>query len=105
MNCLEFHRMKLADPHRLPPEAQAHAAQCAACATFARSIDEAERDVERALATPVPEGLADRVLLHVHGARPAWRVWALAASIVLAIGIGLAALLSPAPAGEHYARQ
>ena len=105
MNCLEFHRLKLADPHRLPPEAQAHAAQCAACAAFASSVDEAERDLERTLATPVPEGLADRILLRVHGARPAWRVWALAAGVVLAIAIGLSTMLyRPAPA-EQYARQ
>ena len=105
MNCLEFHRAKLADPRRLPLEAQAHAAQCAACAAFASSVDEAERDLERTLATPVPDGLADRILLRVHGARPAWRAWALAASVVLAIAIGLATLLYPTPAGEHYARE
>jgi len=105
MNCLEFHRAKLADPRRLPPEAQAHAAQCGACAAFASSVDQAERDLERTLATPVPEGLADRILLRVHGARPAWRVWALAASVVLAIAIGLSTMLyRPAPA-EQYARQ
>jgi len=105
MNCLEFHRAKLADPRRLPPEAQSHAAQCAACAAFASSIDEAERDLERTLATAVPEGLADRILLRVHGARPAWRVWALAAGVVLAIAIGLSTMLyRPAPAEQH-ARQ
>jgi hypothetical protein len=105
MNCLEFHRAKLADPRRLPPEAQAHAAQCAACAAFASSVDEAERDLERTLETPVPEGLADRVLLRVHGAPPAWRVWALAASVVLAVAIGVSSVLyRPAPA-EQYARQ
>jgi hypothetical protein len=105
MNCLEFHRAKLADPRRLPPEAQAHAAQCAACAAFASSADDAERDLERTLATPLPEGLADRVLLRVQGGRPAWKVWALAASVVLAVAIGLATLLYPTPAGEHYARE
>jgi hypothetical protein len=53
----------------------------------------------------VPEGLADRILLRVHGARQAWRVWALAAGVVLAIAIGLSAMLyRPAPA-EQYARQ
>ena len=103
MNCLEFHRLKLADPHRLPPEAQAHAAQCAACAAFVISVDQAERDLERTLATPVPEGLADRVLLRVHGARPAWRAWAIAASVVLAITLGVTALLYQPASADHYA--
>ena len=105
MNCLEFHRAKLADPRRLPPEAQAHAAQCDACAAFAASVDEAERDVERTLATAVPEGLADRILLRVHGARPARRVWAIAASVVLAITLGVAALLYQPASADHYALQ
>jgi hypothetical protein len=105
MNCLEFHRLKLADPRRLPPEAALHAAQCAACGEFALRIDETELELARIMATPVPEGLADRVLLRVHAGRPAWKAWALAASVVLAIAIGLTALLYPAPAGEHYARE
>jgi len=105
MKCLEFHRAKLADPHRVPPEAQAHAAQCAACAAFAHSVDEAERELEHALATPVPEGLADRVLLRVHAPRTAWKMWALAASVVLGVGLALSAMFyRPAPA-ERYARE
>lgn len=105
MKCLDFHRAKLADPHRLSAEAQTHLAECGACAAFAGGVDEAERGIERALAAPVPEGLADRVLLRVHGSRPAWRAWALAASIVLGSAVVLAALLyRPSPA-EHYARQ
>ncbi|HEY5896074.1 MAG TPA: DUF3379 family protein [Burkholderiales bacterium] len=105
MNCLDFHRAKLAEPTRLGPEAQSHAAQCAACAAFAHSVDETERDLERALATPVPDGLADRVLLRVHGRRPAWYRWALAASVAIVVAVGLArALYVPAP-GDQYARK
>ena len=103
MNCLEFHRAKLGDPHRLPPAAQAHAAECAACAAFARSVDEGERELERALATAVPEGLADRVLLRVHSGRRAWTVWALAASLLLAAALGAYHLL-PKDQPELYAR-
>ena len=62
-------------------------------------------DVERTLATAVPEGLADRILLRVHGARPAWKVWALAASVVLAIGLGVTALLYQPASAQHYAQQ
>ncbi|HYY59934.1 MAG TPA: DUF3379 family protein [Burkholderiales bacterium] len=106
MKCLEFHRAKLADPRQLHPPAQEHLAQCAACAAFAKSVDEAERQLERSLAVPVPDGLADRVLLRVGAPRrPVWKVWALAASVVLGAGLALSAMLyRPAPA-EHYARQ
>src|SRR5436189_575126 len=40
MNCLEFHREKLADPRRLSAEARAHARACANCAAFAPSVAE-----------------------------------------------------------------
>ena len=100
MNCLEFHRAKLADPRRLSPEARSHAGGCASCAAFAASVDEAEREIEHTVSVPVPEGLADRALLRAHGTRRAWRPWALAASVVLAVAIGAAAPLHE-PAGPQ----
>lgn len=113
MNCLEFHRAKLAEPRHLPPEAREHAAQCAGCRIFAAGVDDSERELEKAIAVPLPDGLADRVLLRVRSGRPAWRTWALAASLVLAVAIGAAAMLyDRAPAGpfavhaiEHVAME
>jgi hypothetical protein len=103
MNCLEFHRQKLGDPRRLSAEAQTHAQGCADCLTFARSVDDAEAQLQQGLATPVPEGLADRVLLRVHASgRPAWRAWALAASVVIGVALTFV-LLQTTPSGE-YAR-
>jgi len=104
MNCIEFHRVKLAEPRRLPAPAQAHAAQCAACAAFAKSVDEDERELEQVLATPVPDGLADGILLGVHAQRQAWKAWALAASLLVAVALGLAAYLLRSPEGDQYAR-
>ena len=103
MNCLEYRRLKLADPRSLPEAARAHAAVCANCAAFARNVDEEGAELQRAIAVPVPEGLADRVMLRATGVdRPAWRAWALAASIVLGIGLATAFLVrQPADA---YAR-
>jgi hypothetical protein len=101
MNCLEFHREKLADPHRLSPEARSHAQTCASCGAFARSVDEAERGLEQALATPVPEGLADRIILRSRTRNRTWRAWALAAGIVLAVAAGFAGLR---PGEDRYAR-
>jgi hypothetical protein len=103
MNCLEFHRAKLADPRRLPPEAREHAAGCSTCAAFAREVDETERELERALAVPVPDGLADRAILRARTPQRPWRRWALAASVLVALALG-AWQLAPRNPPELYAR-
>jgi len=46
-------------------------------------VDETEHGLEHALATPVPDGLADRIILRSRTPNRARRVWALAASVVL----------------------
>jgi len=92
-HCLAFRRAKLADPYRLPADAQAHLAGCPLCQAFARRIDAHEHRIARALDVPVPEGLEDRLLLGLRGRRHwPWRSLAVAASVVLSIGIGLAGL-------------
>jgi hypothetical protein len=92
MNCLEFRRSALIDPLHPGSEAMEHAARCDQCAQFHRSLCRQEEALYRALSVPVPEGLADRVLLRSRpglGAR-AWRVLAaLAAVLVLALGLRL----------------
>ena len=103
MNCLEFRRQKLADPRRLSAQAQSHLQGCPGCTEFAQGVDETERSLEQALAVPVPEGLADRVLLGRRGAgRVAWRTWAIAAAVVLAIALGFGHLKNPP--SDQYAR-
>lgn len=103
MNCLELRREKLADPRRLSAQAQVHAAGCPACAAFAREADETEQALERALSVPVPEGLADRVILHARKPRRAWRAWALAASVVFAAGVGFS-FRDGLKSADEYAR-
>jgi len=89
MNCLEFRRLKLADPRRLTGAARTHANACAGCFAFAQRVDESEALLERALMVPVPEGLADRLLLRQTDAiRPRRRVFALAAGVVFAVAAG-----------------
>ncbi len=104
MSCLEFRREKLADPRRLPPETQAHASGCLACAAFAREVDENEQALERALHTQVPEGLAERIIFRSREPRVAWRAWALAASVVLAMALGLVLVQGPKGMPDQYAR-
>lgn len=103
MNCLEFRREKLADPRRLPPETQAHASGCPACAAFAREVDQSERALDRALMVSVPEGLADRIILQSRRPRLAWRAWALAASVLMAVALGFA-FWEGQKSAEDYAR-
>ncbi len=103
MNCLDFRRQKLADPRRLPEEARTHVSGCPSCAAFAREVDETELELERALAVPVPEGFADRALLHARAPRRAWRRWALAASVLAALALG-AFQFSRKDQPELYAR-
>lgn len=63
MNCLEFRRDKLADPRQGSPEALAHLRECAACRGFARAVIEIEVRIAATLSVPVPEGLAERIIL------------------------------------------
>ena len=94
MNCLEFRRAALADPHHPGHEALAHEASCPTCAHFYRELRMQEEALYEAMNVPVPDGLADRVLLRQ---RRGWRehffprftAQALAASLVLAALLGL----------------
>lgn len=99
MNCLGFRREKLADPRRLSDEARAHVRACHDCAVFACEVDETETEVDRALQVPVPEGLADRIIFHSRKPRAAWRGWALAAVLVLGVGVGVAPMVKHLPTG------
>lgn len=93
MNCLEFRRAALANPHHPGHEALAHEAECASCARYYRELRQQEELLYEEMNIPVPEGLADRVLLR---SRSGWRDWlaprfavsALAASLILAVALG-----------------
>jgi hypothetical protein len=90
MNCLEFRREKLADPRRLPPEALAHLNDCAACRGFAAEVDENEARLAAVLDVPVPEGLAERIVLRRKTqTRFSPRLGMLAASVVLTFAFGI----------------
>ena len=89
MNCFEFRRLLLASPRVRTRDQKQHLAQCAACATLARGMEGFESRVHDALRVPVPEALADRVLLRHKIRVPAIRAWAIAASLLAAIGTGV----------------
>jgi hypothetical protein len=97
MNCLDFRRRIGAEPRSRDPELLAHRDACKeGCAAFWQRAQRFEDDLEAALTVPVPEGLADRILLaHATGERRRQvsrrRAWmAMAASVLLAfVGAGL----------------
>ncbi|HET8898446.1 MAG TPA: DUF3379 family protein [Rhodanobacteraceae bacterium] len=94
MDCLEFRRRLGAEPHSRASDFLAHRDICAGCAAAWQQAQSFERDLLGALQIDVPAGLVDRVLLaqataeRRHGARRRRVAFALAASLLLAIGIG-----------------
>lgn len=105
MNCLDYRRQLGADPRRETPDMQEHRRGCAGCAAHqARSLG-FELALKRSLQVPVPEGLAERILLaQATGERGArtrrrrrWGWLAAAAMLVAALGIGLRQLQLFAP--------
>jgi hypothetical protein len=91
MNCLDFRRDALAQPLRLEPAAAEHAAACPGCKAFLERQRELDAELYDVMRVPVPDGLADRVLVAqgIRRRRRPW-LWALAASLMLALGIGIA---------------
>lgn len=88
MNCLDFRRACMAGD-KLPLTADQHASECAACRTFADRLQIFDANLGAALAVPVPDGLADRVLFQHRNKSRAQRPFmkmALAASVLLAVG-------------------
>lgn len=101
MNCFEFRRLILADPRRRTEERQAHLARCGRCAALAAEVEGVETALHDAAAVPVPEGLAERVLLRRTMSRSARAgMWALAASVIVAVGVGAYFYAGPGVQGE-----
>lgn len=96
MNCLEFRRAVGTAPHHLDEDALAHRAACPRCNEALERALVFERSLAAAVAIPVPDNLAERILLRqttaaLHAPRAPLRSWwSIAAAGVL--GIALAAL-------------
>ncbi|MDH5535602.1 MAG: DUF3379 domain-containing protein [Betaproteobacteria bacterium] len=103
MNCFEFRRLVLAEPRRMTGEQREHMARCEACAALAKEIEAFETAIHDAAAVPVPEGLAERVLLRGTMSRSARAgAWALAASVLVVVGIGAYFYAGPGPEHEEH---
>ncbi len=91
MNCMDFRRMLLTDPHSKDAEFAAHRRHCSECADAVARSAHLEHRLRAAVNIDVPENLASRILLkhsfEARSRRPWWRtrrVFALAASVLLA---------------------
>lgn len=97
MDCLEFRRQLGSDPRGLDRAGRDHLEGCAFCADATARAQAFDTRLVGALAVPVPDGLADRILLaQLTGARSrerstrrrfAWIALAAAACVALVVGI------------------
>ena len=92
--CLEFRRAYGADPQQRDAALARHRLECRGCAEYARSVEALDRGIAQALAVPVPDGLAHRVMLRAttDAAPRAWRrqAYSVAAGLALvAVGVAL----------------
>ena len=88
MNCFDYRKLTLADPRARTPEQIRHLAECASCAAFMRESSGFETRLQEAIDVQAPEALAERVLFRRKIRRPRLHVWALAASVLVAFGLG-----------------
>ncbi len=93
MNCLEFRRRSLAEPACQDGAVLCHKRDCTRCAEFSFSVAQLDRGLSEALQIEVPSNLASRIILrqslNVDRTRQSrkTRLYALAASILLAVGL------------------
>jgi hypothetical protein len=88
MNCFEARRLLLAAPRERAAAHAGHVNQCASCARLAERLRGLDSSIADAASVPIPDGLADRILLP-RVQRPRWQHYAAAAAVLLALGLGL----------------
>lgn len=93
MNCIEFRHICLVEPESQDNDYRRHQQNCRRCAEYVASVIRGDKHVEQALRIDVPDNLASRIILRqsivsgrVQQSRVR-RVYALAASVLLAIGL------------------
>lgn len=93
LTCLEARRELQTDPERPSGALRAHLESCPACARAAENSREFESWLHRAFNVPVPDGLAEKLLL-AQTTRSRFRFprigLAMAAGVMLAVAVGVA---------------
>lgn len=111
MNCLEFRHHLLTNPLKEEAGFTRHRARCPTCAHEAQQARQFESQLRAAVMVEIPEGLQARILLaqsldkQPRGARLQPRWLALAASLLLSIGIAGGLLYRGNPDGRPEALQ
>lgn len=102
-DCIEFRHAIGAEPRRRDAALSRHRLECRSCNQFALGIEQLDRTLGLALAVPVPEGLAHRVVLRAESASrwPRHSLGVAAGLALLAIGVVLGLRLPRGP--ESYA--
>lgn len=92
MNCLEFRRQVGAEPALSNPEAEAHRRDCAACARYQDELRSMDALIAKALVIDTARLALPKQ--QAAGPRGRQRYYAIAASIVVGLAVGLTLLLS-----------
>ncbi|MBY5992956.1 DUF3379 domain-containing protein [Ferrimonas balearica] len=108
MDELEFRRRAYADPNQRDDDFLAAIEEADSRADFIQELQAMDRQLEQSLKVPVPEDLAERLLLkqnltvhRVQKRRHRWQM-AAAASVAFAVGLSLAVIKEgPADLGQH----
>ncbi len=111
MNCFEFRRYCLSDPATQTAEFLSHKRDCPHCAEFAASVSLMDKRLVDALRVEVPENLASRIILRQsimrdQSRQKRKRLLALAASVLIALGLGTVLLFpkgTPGPGPALFA--
>lgn len=97
MNCLEFRRAVGAEPQRISADANAHMRECPTCAKYAQELQRLDGLIKRALEVPAPQINSVTGGEFVAPAVQPRRWYAMAASLLLAVVVGLVAWVGLAP--------
>ncbi len=93
MNCLDFQRQCLADPVRIDQELLKHVRTCGRCSEFFHEARSLDKKLAAVIRFDTPENLVSNILRqqpsHEHGKRNFSHYFALAATLFIAVAIGL----------------
>jgi len=96
LTCIEYRNLTGGDPGRRDAAVAAHRLSCRGCSQFSREVEALDLRLAQALALPVPEGLAHRVVLRATvDAAPITARWALAAAAAFAFVVAGAVWFAP----------